>query len=150
MVPVSTFAKAFRWCHYQLSMKLSWNLLKFCSKKRGSGWAKIPVEEKIRNINKSPANDEILDLDSIMFVIGLVQMLHFFMKSWFSGSECQFFSGDSVRHGPLCYFTNPALNFGWKRMASISTFARNFAKGKNSSLPQITEGPPCEVFCRFV
>ena len=33
-----------------------------------------------------------------------------------------------VRYGILLI---PSLNFGWKKMASISTFARNFAKGKN-------------------
>ena len=37
MVPVSTFSKAFRWCHYQLSSKLSRNLLKFRSRKKGAG-----------------------------------------------------------------------------------------------------------------
>ena len=57
-------------------------------KTKGAGRAKVPVEKKKSETStKILPNDEILDLDSIMFVIGLVQMLHFFMKSWFSGSE---------------------------------------------------------------
>ena len=37
----------------------------------------------------------------------------------------------SPRYGPLWGFTHPGFEFRLKKMASISTFARNFAKGKN-------------------
>ena len=71
MVPVSTFPKAFRWCHYQLSLE-----------KKGLRVSEGPRRGKNqKHPTKVLPNDEILDLGSIMFVIGLVQMLHFFMKS---------------------------------------------------------------------
>ena len=51
-------------------------------KTKGAGRAKVPVEKKKSETStKILPNDEILDFDSIMFVIGVVQMLHFLMKS---------------------------------------------------------------------
>jgi hypothetical protein len=53
--------------------------------KKGSGWSEWSEGPRREKTRKSQQNicpkDEILDLDSIMFVIGLVRMLLFFTKS---------------------------------------------------------------------
>ena len=53
---------------------------KFRSRKKGAGRAKVPVEKKIEKNFRFLPNFEILDMDSIMLVIGLVEMLNFLKK----------------------------------------------------------------------
>ena len=46
----------------------------------GAGWAKVPVEKKIQKHLRTLPHFEILDMDPIMLVIGLVEMLKFLKK----------------------------------------------------------------------
>ena len=49
-------------------------------RKKGAGRAKVPVEKKNEKNLRILPNFEILDMDSIMLVIGLVEMLNFLKK----------------------------------------------------------------------
>jgi hypothetical protein len=68
MVPLSTFVETFA-KFAQISLK-----------KKGRGVSKVPVEKKIQKNLRTLPYFETLDMDSIMLVIGLVEMLNFLKK----------------------------------------------------------------------
>ena len=68
MVPLSTFVETFA-KFAQISLK-----------KKGRGVSEGPRREKIQKNLRTLPHFETLDMDSIMLVIGLVEMLNFLKK----------------------------------------------------------------------